>query len=103
MSLFSRKKKVVINYVNLDEDKKMITSTGEMIGKAGKAVDYSSADELKKLPDQGYKLSYNEYDPTGSAPAFSNESLYTYTISLKHDTEELDHADANLGITKKRS
>lgn len=100
MSLFSRKKKVVINYVDLDEDKKIITSTGEIIGKAGKAVDYSSADELEKLADQGYKLSYNEYDPTGSAPAFSNESLYTYTISLKHDTEELDHADANLGITK---
>lgn len=72
MSLFSRKKKVVINYVDLDEDKKIITSTGEIIGKAGKAVDYSSADELEKLPDQGYKLSYNEYDPAGSAPAFSN-------------------------------
>ncbi len=100
MSLFSRKKKVVINYVDLDEDKKIIASTGEIVGKAGKAVNYSSADELKKLAAQGYKLDYNEFDPTGSAPAFSNESLYTYTISLKHDTEEVDHEDANWGVTK---
>lgn len=97
MSLFRRKKKDGINHVDLDDDKKIISSTGEIVGKA---VDYSSAGELKKLAGQGYKLDYNEYDPTGSAPAFSNEPLYTYTISLKHDTEKVDHEDAALGITK---
>lgn len=46
MSLFRRKKKDGINHVDLDDDKKIISSTGEIVGKA---VDYSSAGELKKL------------------------------------------------------
>ncbi|MFA7716733.1 hypothetical protein ABMX53_07815 [Lactobacillus acidophilus] len=94
MSLFGKKKKAIVNYIDLDNDKNNIATSGELLGNVGEEIGYSSSDQIDALKKQGYVLVNNSFDPSDK-PTFSNEDVQTYTISFKHDVEAVDKPNSD--------
>ncbi|MBB1128208.1 mucin-binding protein, partial [Limosilactobacillus balticus] len=46
----------VVNYVDQDNNNAQIATSGNLTGKPGSAIDYSTADQIKELENQGYVL-----------------------------------------------
>lgn len=99
MSLFGKKKKAIVNYIDLDNDKTNIATSGELLGNVGEEIGYSSSDQIDALKKQGYVLVNNSFDPSDK-PTFSNEDVQTYTISFKHGIEAIDKPNYDLGISE---
>lgn len=99
MSLFGKKKKAIVNYIDLDNDKNNIATSGELLGNVGEEIGYSSSDQIDALKKQGYVLVNNSFDPSDK-PTFSNEDVQTYTISFKHDVEAVDKPNSDFGISE---
>lgn len=101
MSLFSKKKnKVVVNYIDLDNDGEKIATSGELIGDVGTTIEYNTKKQVSALTAQGYKLDSNDFDPKGKTPTFPEDDDHVYVISFKHNLITVDHEDASLGINK---
>ena len=49
MSLFGKKKKAIVNYIDLDNDKNNIATSGELLGNVGEEIGYSSSDQIDAL------------------------------------------------------
>ena len=49
MSLFGKKKKAIVNYIDLDNDKNNIATSGELLGNVGEEIGYSSSDQSKVM------------------------------------------------------
>ncbi|MCC4345127.1 mucin-binding protein, partial [Limosilactobacillus reuteri] len=46
----------IVNYVDQDENNKVITTSGNLVGKPGNKIDYSTATTIEELEAQGYEL-----------------------------------------------
>ncbi|AEA32236.1 mucus binding protein [Lactobacillus amylovorus GRL1118] len=75
----------VVHYVDKDNVNKVILSSGNLTGKEGTQIGYSSKQDLKTLTDEGYVLDKNGYDPDGKIPNFDSK-VSVYEITLKHGT-----------------
>ncbi|MBS5338154.1 MAG: MucBP domain-containing protein, partial [Lactobacillus acidophilus] len=75
----------VVNYVDADEDNKLITSSGDLTGKAGETINYSTADTIKDLENKGYVL-VNDGFPAGAKYDSDDNTTQIYTVVLKHGT-----------------
>ena len=78
----------VVNYIDSDNGNSVITSSGNLTGKAGSQIDYSTKTTLTDLENKGYVLVNNGFDPNGTAPSFDNDNGTTqvFQVILKHGT-----------------
>ncbi|CCI81665.1 mucin-binding protein [Lactobacillus hominis] len=53
--------KAVVQYIDQDENNKIIATSGTLTGKVGTTIDYSTTEEIKKLESQGYELVSNGF------------------------------------------
>ena len=75
---------VVVQYVDLDNNLAELASSGELTGKVGERIEYSTADEIEKLTNQNYVLINNTFDPNNDVHFFDqNSKEYQITINLK--------------------
>ena len=76
----------VVNYIDTDDNNKQIATSGDLTGKAGSQIDYSTKTTLTDLLNKGYELVNNGFDPNGSAPNFDNDDNTTqvFQVLLRH-------------------
>ena len=65
---------VVVQYVDLDNNLAELASSGELTGKVGERIEYSTADEIEKLTNQNYVLINNTFDPNNDVHFFDQSS-----------------------------
>ncbi|WP_304203425.1 YSIRK-type signal peptide-containing protein, partial [Lactobacillus intestinalis] len=75
----------IVNYVDADEGNKLITSSGDLTGKAGSKIDYSTKSTIQDLENKGYVL-VNDGFPAGAVYDNDDNTTQTYTVVLKHGT-----------------
>ncbi|MRN07240.1 LPXTG cell wall anchor domain-containing protein, partial [Lactobacillus sp. 0.1XD8-4] len=75
----------VVNYVDQDNNNAQIATSGNLTGKPGSVIDYSTAATIKQLEDQGYVLVSNGF-PAGAVFDNDDSTTQTYTVVLKHGT-----------------
>ncbi len=73
----------IVNYIDSDENNKLIITSGDLTGKAGEKIDYSTADTIQDLENKGYVL-VNDGFPANAAYDHDNATTQTYTVILKH-------------------
>ncbi len=79
----------VVNYVDSDENNKVITTSGNLTGKSGSAIDYSTAATIKQLEDQGYVLVTDGF-PAGATYDNDDNTTQIYTVVLKHGQQPVN-------------
>lgn len=79
---------VVIKYTDLDNNLAELSNSGSLTGNIGEVINYSTADEIKKLAKQGYVLVNNPFDNKGKAPVFSGDQD-SYMVTFKHGRERV--------------
>ncbi|MRG84340.1 mucin-binding protein [Limosilactobacillus reuteri] len=75
----------VVNYVDQDNNNAQIATSGNLTGKPGSVINYSTADQIKQLEDQGYVLVSDSF-PAGAVFDNDDNTTQTYTVVLKHGT-----------------
>ncbi|MBB1108898.1 YSIRK signal domain/LPXTG anchor domain surface protein, partial [Limosilactobacillus sp. pH52_RY] len=75
----------VVNYVDQDNNNAQIATSGNLTGKPGSAIDYSTADQIKELENQGYVLVSDGF-PAGVVFDNDDNTTQTYKVVLKHGT-----------------
>ncbi|WP_143454514.1 mucin-binding protein, partial [Limosilactobacillus reuteri] len=75
----------VVNYVDQDNNNAQIATSGNLTGKPGTVINYSTADQIKQLEDQGYVLVSDDF-PAGAVFDNNDNTTQTYTVVLKHGT-----------------
>ena len=79
---------VAIKYTDLDNNLAELSNSGSLTGNIGEVINYSTADEIKKLAKQGYVLVNNPFDNKGKAPVFSGDQD-SYMVTFKHGRERV--------------
>ena len=90
---------VVVQYVDLDNNLAELASSGELTGKVGERIEYSTADEIEKLTNQNYVLINNTFDPNNDVHFF-DQSSKEYQITFKHAQEEITANNLKYGCQK---
>ncbi|MRH72548.1 YSIRK-type signal peptide-containing protein, partial [Lactobacillus reuteri] len=75
----------VVNYVDQDNNNAQIATSGNLTGKPGSVINYSTANQIKQLEDQGYVLVSDGF-PVGAVFDNDDNTTQTYTVVLKHGT-----------------
>ncbi|MCD7118571.1 YSIRK-type signal peptide-containing protein [Limosilactobacillus albertensis] len=86
--------KAVVVYQDVNDPAHVVelTRSSELTGNAGDAVNYSTADEIAKLENEGYVLVSNGFDPNGAKPSFDNinDNTQTFYVTLKHGIQPVN-------------
>lgn len=96
--MFGKNIKAVVNYVDLDDDDKVIDSSEELEGKKGDEIDYRPQDKIKELIEEGYVLAENNFNQD-MQPKFGDEDQ-TFEITFTHDHAIVDSSHPGFGFTK---
>ena len=64
---------VVVRYTDLDNNLAELSTSGNLTWNIGDKINYSTADEIKNLINQGYVLINDPFDSKGKAPVFSED------------------------------
>ncbi|MCR1914721.1 mucin-binding protein [Lactobacillus johnsonii] len=75
----------VVNYIDADDSNAIITSSGNLTGKAGEKIDYSTASTIEELENKGYVLVSDGF-PAGATFDNDDNTTQIYTVVLKHGT-----------------
>ena len=78
--------KAVVNYIDSDEENKVITSSGDLIGKPGEQIDYTTIPTITDLTNKGYVLIYDGF-PTRVTFDDDDGITQIFTVVLKHGTQ----------------
>lgn len=87
----------IVNYVDADGGNKVITTSGNLTGKPGAKIDYSTAETIKDLENKGYVL-VNDGFPTGATFDHDDSTTQTYTVVLKHGHKPVTPDDPGNGL-----
>lgn len=87
---------VVVKYVDLDNNLVELANSGELEGKVGERIDYKTEDEIRKILAAGYVLINNPFDPNDKVNFF-NEDSQEFTLTFKHDKEEITAKNLKYG------
>ena len=79
---------VVVKYTDLDNNLTELSTSGSLTGNIGDQINYSTADEIKNLTNQGYVLVNNTFDSEGKPPVFSGDQD-SYMVTFKHGREKV--------------
>ena len=74
-----------VQYIDQDENDKIITESSDLTGKPGDKIVYSTADTIKKLVDQGYVL-VNDGFPADAAFDNIDGNEQIFKVVFKHGT-----------------
>ena len=75
----------VVNYVDADNNNTIITSSGNLTGKAGSRIDYSTKTTIADLENKGYVL-VNDGFPADATFDNDDSTTQVFTVVLKHGT-----------------
>lgn len=78
----------VVKYTDLDNNLTELSTSGSLTGNIGDQINYSTADEIKNLTNQGYVLVNNTFDSEGKPPVFSGDQD-SYMVTFKHGREKV--------------
>lgn len=83
----------VVNFIDIDHNSKLITSSGKLVGKAGESINdlYSTKIPLKVLKEHGYHVIFNSFDDQDKIRYFNENPLpqvFNVGISKKLHVEE---------------
>ncbi|UFN67271.1 mucin-binding protein [Lactobacillus gasseri] len=73
----------VVNYVDADNNNTIITSSGNLTGKAGSRIDYSTKTTIADLENKGYVL-VNDGFPADATFDNDDSTTQVFTVVLKH-------------------
>ena len=73
----------VVNYIDQDNNNAQIATSGKLTGKLGEKIDYSTADTIKALENQGYELVTDGF-PAGATYDNDDDVEQVFTVVLKH-------------------
>nr|WP_263851271.1 MucBP domain-containing protein [Limosilactobacillus reuteri] len=88
----AKDQQALVNYVDADENNKVITTSGDLSGKAGERIDYSTATTIQDLENKGYVL-VNDGFPAGATYDNDDGTVQTYTVVLRHGTQPVTPTD----------
>ncbi|WP_306819593.1 mucin-binding protein [Limosilactobacillus reuteri] len=88
----AKDQQALVNYVDADENNKVITTSGDLSGKAGERIDYSTATTIQDLENKGYVL-VNDGFPSGATYDNDDGTVQTYTVVLRHGTQPVTPTD----------
>ncbi|WP_267495596.1 mucin-binding protein [Limosilactobacillus reuteri] len=88
----AKNQQALVNYVDADENNKVITTSGDLSGKAGERIDYSTAATIQDLENKGYVL-VNDGFPAGATYDNDDGTVQTYTVVLRHGTQPVTPTD----------
>ncbi|WP_267866844.1 mucin-binding protein, partial [Limosilactobacillus reuteri] len=88
----AKDQQALVNYVDADENNKVITSSGNLSGKAGERIDYSTTTTIHDLENKGYVL-VNDGFPAGATYDNDDGTVQTYTVVLRHGTQPVTPTD----------
>ncbi|NQN51235.1 YSIRK-type signal peptide-containing protein, partial [Streptococcus suis] len=89
--------KAFVNYV--DESGKSLATSGDLTGKSGDAIDYSTTPTIEDLLKKGYELVSNDY-PEGATYDKDATVDQVYTVVLKEKVVPVDPTDPNTPTPK---
>ncbi|MCC4418882.1 hypothetical protein LMC03_00915, partial [Limosilactobacillus reuteri] len=69
-----------------------MTSSGNLSGKAGERIDYSTTTTIHDLENKGYVL-VNDGFPAGATYDNDDGTVQTYTVVLRHGTQPVTPTD----------
>ena len=87
---------VVVKYVDPDDNLVELANSGELAGKVGERIEYSTKDEIRKLLAAGYVLINNPFDSNDEVNFF-NEDSQEFTLTFKHGKEEITAKNLKYG------
>ncbi|MCH5378760.1 mucin-binding protein, partial [Limosilactobacillus reuteri] len=73
----------IVNYVDQDNNNAQIATSGDLTGKAGDKINYSTADQIKELEAKGYVLVTDGF-PAGATFDDNADQNQVFTVVLKH-------------------
>lgn len=79
---------VAVKYTDLDNNLAELSTSENLTGNIGDKINYSTADEIKNLTNQGYVLVNDPFDSKGKEPVFS-EDQDSYMVTFKHGREQV--------------
>ncbi|WP_267866617.1 mucin-binding protein, partial [Limosilactobacillus reuteri] len=88
----AKDQQALVNYVDADENNRVITTSGNLSGKAGERIDYSTATTIQDLENKGYVL-VNDGFPAGVTYDNDDGTVQTYTVVLRHGTQPVTPTD----------
>lgn len=78
----------IINFIDLDNNGKQITSSGPLYGLPGEVINnlYSTKVPMKAIERAGFEVVFNNFDGEGQEQKFNNNHLLTqiFTVGLRH-------------------
>lgn len=88
----------IINFIDLDNNGKQLTSSGPLTGKPGESINdlYSTGIPLKAIAQTGYHVVFNGFDGDGQIQKFNNNDLMTqvFTVGLSKSAKSETKAKA---------
>ena len=75
----------IVNYVDSDEHDALIATSGNLTGKPGTKINYSTAQTIQTLEKKGYALVSDGF-PAGATYDHDDSTTQTYIVVLKHTT-----------------
>lgn len=81
----------IVNFVDVDENNKVLLTSGDLCGDPYTQIDYSTKEIIKFLQSIGYELIDNGFDPDDQMAFFNNnpDHTQTYFVSLGHKKIEV--------------
>lgn len=95
-SLFGRKTKAKIDFIDVDNDSELIESSGKLVGRVGDRIDFDPQEKIDSLSKQGYILDKNEYNKNLT---FNHEDK-SYKITFHHEHVIVDADHPGYGFSK---
>lgn len=96
----ARRQKAEIKFIDVDNNNQELANSGELKGKPGKEISYSTTETLKELSDKGYEVINNDFDSKDQKPVFGNSRDYiqTFIIALRHKKQAVnsDHPSSEI-------
>ena len=96
----ARRQKAEIKFIDVDNNNQELASSGELKGKPGKEISYSTTETLKELSDKGYEVINNDFDSKDQKPVFGNSRDYiqTFIVALRHKKQAVnsDHPSSEI-------
>ncbi len=78
----------IVNFIDLDDDGKQITSSGPLYGLPGESINdlYNTDVPMTALKEAGFEVVFNNFDGNGQVQSFNQNHLVTqiFTVGLRH-------------------
>lgn len=89
----------IVNFIDLDDDGKQITSSGPLYGLPGESINdlYNTDVPMTALKEAGFEVVFNNFDGNGQVQTFNQNHLVTqiFTVGLRHINSKEKNESSN--------